>query len=287
MGRIGFYIFYALNFVITLLPLKILYIFSDLLFLILYYFPSYRRKIVTANLKNSFPGMSETERHIIEKRFYRHLSDLFVETLKLTHLSNNNLKKRYTFSNPGVLENLYDSGRDLVVVHSHYNNWDWLVCLPLYTRYKIITIFKPLQNKLFNNFINKLRSRNNIILTPMTHVVRDITENRQKGVRSLYGFLADQSPAKPDIWYRTTFLNQDTPVYLGIEKIAKKYDMPVVFFKVQKIKRGYYNLTAELLFGNTRDLPEHLITDTHVKKLESLICEKPEYWIWTHRRGKY
>jgi KDO2-lipid IV(A) lauroyltransferase len=287
MGRIGFYIFYALNFVITLLPLKLLYIFSDLLFLVLYYFPSYRRKIVAENLKNSFPSLSETERHKIEKRFYRHLSDLFIETLKLTHLSNKNLKKRYTFSNPELLERLYDSGRDLVIVHSHYNNWDWLVCLPLYTKYAIITIYKPLQNRLFNDFINKLRTRNNVILTPMTHVIRNIVENRKQGIRSLYGFLADQSPAKPDIRYRTTFLNQDTPVYLGIEKIAQKYNMPVVFFKVHKVRRGFYNLTAELLFENTKDLPEHLITETHVKKLDSLICEKPEYWVWTHRRWKY
>jgi KDO2-lipid IV(A) lauroyltransferase len=186
-----------------------------------------------------------------------------------------------------VLEKLFNSGRDLVVVHSHYNNWEWLICLPLYTKYKIQTIYKPIQSRLFHKFMSGLRSRNNMGLTPMRHIVREIVENRGKNIRTLYGFLADQTPAKPDIRYRTSFLNQDTPVFLGIEKIAIKYDMPVVFFNVQKIKRGYYNLSAELLFEHTKGLPEYLITETHVKKLEALICKKPEYWIWTHRRWKY
>jgi KDO2-lipid IV(A) lauroyltransferase len=287
MGNIGFYIFYALNYVITLLPLSILYIFSDFLFLILYYFPSYRRKIVADNLKNSFPELSQTDRQNIERRFYKHLADLFVETLKLTHLSNTELKKRFTMSNPELLARLYDSDRDLVVVHSHYNNWEWLVCLPFYTKYKIVSIYKPLQNELFDKFLHKLRTRNNLVLTNMTHVIRDIVENRRENIRSVYGFLADQSPAKPEIRYRTTFLHQDTPVYLGIEKIAKRYDMPVVFFNVQKVKRGHYNLTVELLFDNVREQPDYFITDTHVKRLESLIRQKPEYWVWTHRRWKY
>ncbi len=287
MGTIGFYIFYGINWIITLLPLKALYVFSDLLFILLYYFPSYRRKIVADNLKNSFPEKSDEERFLIEKKFYRHLADLFVETLKLTHLSNKELTERITISNPSLLEDLYNSGRDLAVVHSHYNNWEWLECLPLYTKYKIVSIYKPLQSKLFNNFLNGLRSGNGMELSPMNLIVREIVENRRKNVRTLYGFIADQTPAKPDIRYRTTFLNQDTPVFLGIEKIAVKYDMAVVFFNVQKIKRGYYNLSVELLFEQTRGVPEHLITDTHVKRLEALIREKPEYWIWTHRRWKY
>lgn len=287
MNKAGFYIFYGINWMMTLLPLRILYIFSDILFLFLYYFPSYRRKVVSTNLTNSFPEKTREELHAIEKKFYRHLADLFVEILKLTHLSNEELIRRFTFTNPDILDELYDKGRDIVVVHSHYNNWEWLVCLPLYTKYKIISIYKPLNNKLFDRFINQLRSRNDTGLTPMTRVVREIVENRRKNIRTMYGFIADQTPPGPYINYRTRFLNQDTPVYLGIEKIAVKYDMPVVFFNVRKIKRGYYNLTVELLFGSTTDLPEHYITDIHVRRLEEIIKEKPEYWIWTHKRWKH
>jgi len=287
MAAIGFYIFFGLNWLITLLPLRVLYLFSDFLFLLLYYFPSYRRKIVAENLRNSFPDKTPEERRLIEKKFYRHLADLFVEILKLTHLSNKQLAKRFTISNPELLEDLYKSGRDVMVVHSHYNNWEWLACLPLYTRFKVISIYKPLNNKLFDSFINSLRVRNGVGLSPMANIIRDILENRKNHRRAIYGFIADQSPARPDIKYRTQFLNQETPVYLGIEKVAQKYDMPVVFFNVQKLKRGYYNLKLELLFDQVRGLPGNCITEAHVKRLERLISEKPEYWIWTHRRWKY
>lgn len=287
MRNIGFYIFYGINWIITLLPLRILYFSSDILFLFLYYLPGYRRNVTSQNLRNSFPEKSPGELAGIEKKFYRHLADLFVESLKLTHLGNKELKRRFTLTNPEVLEQLHDSGRDIVVAHSHYNNWEWLVCLPLYTKFKCISIYKPLQDRLFDRFLNRLRSRNNMGLTPMNHIIRDIIDNRKRNTRVLYGFIADQTPALPDIRYWATFLNQETPIYLGIEKIAVKYDMAVVFFNVKKIRRGYYSLTAELLFEHCKWLPEFLITTTHVKRLERQIRENPEYWIWTHRRWKY
>ena len=285
MGTIGFYIFYEVNWLITLLPLEVLYLFSDVLYFFLRRF--YRRKVVIENLRNSFPEKSPEELFAIEKKFYRHLADLFVETLKLAHMSNSELKRRFVVKNPELFEQLLRSGRDLAVVHSHYNNWEWLICLPLYTDYKVVSIYKPLQDKLFDRFMNGLRTRNNLTLTPMTHIVREIVKNRQEKIRAMYGFIADQSPAKPDIKYWTQFMHQETPVYLGIEKIALRYDMPVVFFNVQKIRRGHYNLTVELLFESTTGLPEFLVTETHVRRLEKLIKEKPEYWIWTHRRWKH
>jgi KDO2-lipid IV(A) lauroyltransferase len=288
MGTIGYYIFYGVNWIMTLLPLKILYIFSDILFLFLYYFPSYRKKIVAENLRNSFPEKSENELALIGRKFYRHLADLFIETPKLTHMSNKELKKRLTVSNPELIENLYDSGRDVAVVHSHYNNWEWLgACYPLYTRYHTVSVYKPVQNKLFDSFMNNLRTRNNAGLAPMNLVVRKIIENQRKNIRTLYGFMADQTPARTQIEYYTMFLNQETPVFLGIEKIAAKYNMAVVFFNVQKVKRGYYNATVELLFEETSGLPEYKVTDAHIKRLEEIIRKKPEYWVWTHRRWKY
>jgi KDO2-lipid IV(A) lauroyltransferase len=288
MGVIGFYLFYAVNWIITLLPLRVLYIFSDLLFVILYYIPSYRRKVVSLNLKNSFPEKSAEELATTEKKFYRHLADVFIETLKLTHLSNKQLLRRFIFTNPELLERLYKEGRDLVIVHSHYNNWEWLApCLPLYTNYNNVSIYKPLRNILFDRFLNNLRSKNNMKLAPMSGIVREIIKNRKKNIISLYGFIADQTPAKPDIKYWTNFLNHETPVYLGPERIAVKYDMTIVFFNVQKVNRGHYSLTAELMFERTSGQPQYLITETHVKRLEELIKGKPEFWMWSHRRWKH
>ena len=287
MGAIGYYLFYAINWILTLLPLPVLYIFSDFLYLLLYYFPSYRRKVVSANLKNAFPEKTEEERKRIEKKYYKHLADLFIETFKLFHMNKTQLMRRCTVNNIGILNKLLDEKRDTVAILGHYNNWEWLNMLPLHSKYKFISIYKPLQNKLFNRFINNMRSRFGMVLTPMSSIIREIINNRKNKINTLSSFLSDQTPVKSEIKYWTTFLNQDTPIYLGAEKVASKYDMALVFFNVQKIKRGYYNLNIELLIDHTAGLPEYFITDTHVRRLEEIIREKPEYWIWSHRRWKH
>jgi Kdo2-lipid IVA lauroyltransferase/acyltransferase len=287
MGAVGFYLFYGINWIMTLLPLRVLYLFADLLYLVIYYFLSYRRKVVARNLKNAFPEKSPHELQKIEKGFYKHLADIIIETLKITHLSKRMLKKRFVVKNIEILKKLNDEGRNVVGVCGHYNNWEWMSAIPLYTDIKCVSIYKPLKNKLFDWFINDLRSKHGMILTPMSNIVREIITDRNKGINSMSAFIADQTPAKGDIKYWTQFLNQDTPVYLGAEKIATKYDMAVVFFKNNKVKRGYYTLTLELLFEHTAGVPEHAVTEAHVRKLEELIREKPEYWIWSHRRWKH
>jgi KDO2-lipid IV(A) lauroyltransferase len=287
MSAIGFYIFYGINWVITLLPLRVLYIFADLLFLVLYYFPSYRREVVATNLRNSFPGKSREELEKIEKKFYRHLADLIIETLKMTHMSEAEQKKRFSYTNLEIIHRLREEKRDIIAVLGHYNNWEWPTLLPFYLKYKTIIIFKPLQNKYFNRFINNQRSKHGIVLTPTHNVIRDIIINRKNNINTLSVFISDQIPSIGDIRYWTTFLNQDTAVFTGAGKIAAKYDMAIVFFHIQKVKRGYYNLDIELLFDHTKGLSETEITESHVRKLEEIITAKPEYWIWSHRRWKH
>jgi Kdo2-lipid IVA lauroyltransferase/acyltransferase len=286
MSAILFYIFYGINWVVTLLPLRVLYLFSDFLYLVLYYIISYRRKVVAENLRNSFPEKSAAELKTIEKKFYRHLADLMIEILKLTHMSKKQSLERMKITNNELLQRFYNEGRDIVAVIGHYNNWEWLKSLIFHTKYQTVSIYKPLRNKRFDNFLLDLRQREGMILTPMSLIVREILEARRSGRRSIYSFLTDQTPPKSDIKYWTKFLNQDTPVYLGVEKIALKYDMAVVYFRVTKIKRGFYNYTPELLFEHTTGLSEHVITECHVRRLEEQIRENPEYWIWSHRRWK-
>jgi Kdo2-lipid IVA lauroyltransferase/acyltransferase len=287
MEAVGYYIFYAVNWLITLLPLGVLYLLSDLLYFILYYVIRYRRKVVHLNMKNAFPEKSEKEILAIEKKFYKHLSDVFIETFKLTHMGRKELEKRYTIENTELLDRLYTEGKDVIAVLGHYNNWEWMNTVPLYLKYKCVSVYKPLKNKHFDKFINNSRKRYGMVLTPMSVIIREIINDRKNGVRTISFFLADQTPAKGDINFWTTFLNQDTPVYLGAEKIAMKYDMAVVFFNVQKVKRGYYKLIIELLFEKTEGLKEHQITEAHVKRLDELIRQKPESWVWSHRRWKH
>lgn len=287
MSKLGYYIFYGFIWLITLLPLNVLYIFSNILFFILYYFPSYRRKVVQENLRNSFPEKTEEDLRYIERKYYRHLADLFIETLKVTHMSEKQMKKHFILKNPELLGRLHREKRDIIAVLGHYNNWEWLNIFSAQTDYKTISIYKPLHNSNFDNFINKLRSKYGMVLTPMSAIIREIINDRKNNTNSISAFLSDQVPIRDDIKYWTNFLNQDTPVYLGAEKIASRFDMAVVFFNIQKIKRGYYELTVELLFEHTSGLPEYLITDTHVKRLEEVIQKNPEYWIWSHRRWKH
>jgi Kdo2-lipid IVA lauroyltransferase/acyltransferase len=287
MGAIGFYIFYGFNWVFTLLPIRVLYVFSDLLYYILYYVISYRRKVVAVNLRKSFPEKSAGELKAIEKKFYRHLADLMIEILKLTHMNREQSLRRMTITNSELLDRLYDEGRDVIAVIGHYNNWEWLKSLIYHTKFQTVSIYKPLQNKRFDKFLLGLRERGGMILTPMSLIIREILEAKNNNRKSIYSFVTDQTPPRGDIKYWTTFMNQDTPVYLGVEKIASKYDMAVVFFNVTKIKRGYYNYCPELLFEHTKGLPEHEITEKHVRRLEEIIREKPEYWIWSHRRWKH
>ena len=287
MAAIGYYLFYGLNWIITLLPLPVLYIFSDFLYLILYNVVGYRRKVVATNLRNSFPEKTDTELKIIEKKFYRHLADIIIETLKSTHLTKANQKKRFTYSNLEIIDKLREEKRDIIAVLGHYNNWEWPTLLPYYLKYKTIIIYKPLQNKYFNNFVNNNRSKDGIVLTPTSQVIREIINYRRNNINTVSVFITDQIPAMGDIKYWTTFLNQDTAVFTGASKIASKYDMAIVFFHVQKVKRGYYNLGIELLFDHTEGLSEEVITEKHVRRLEEIIREKPENWIWSHRRWKH
>jgi KDO2-lipid IV(A) lauroyltransferase len=159
--------------------------------------------------------------------------------------------------------------------------------MPLFTPYTCISIYRPLKNKYFDRFLSNVRSRYGMVLAPTSMIVREIVNRRKNGERTLTVFLADQTPAKDDIHYWTSFLNQDTPVYLGAEKIGSKYNMAVVFINMQKIKRGYYNVKFELLFDSTSGLRENHVTESHVRHLESIIQERPEFWIWSHRRWKH
>jgi KDO2-lipid IV(A) lauroyltransferase len=287
MGTVGYYVFYVINWVVTLLPLRILYGISPVIYFIIYHFPSYRRKIVRENLRNSFPEKSEEEITIIEKKFYHHLSDLFIEIMKLVHMPDEELMRRFKIRNTEVLERLLSEKRSIIAVMGHYNNWEWLTLLSAVTRYKTISIYKPLHNKHFEKLINSFRTRYGMVLTPMSAILRELIDDQRKNVLTLSAFIADQSPAKNEIKHWINFLNQETPVYMGAEKIASRYDMALVYFHIIKVRRGYYEMDIDVLFEHTAGLPDNILTEAHVRKLEQIIQEKPEYWIWSHRRWKH
>jgi len=287
MKRAGFYIFVGFNYILTLLPLRILYLFSDLLFLIIYYLVRYRRQVVDQNLSNSFPEKSRQERDRIAKRFYRHLCDVYVETLKPMHMSASKFAKRFDAGDITTLDHFLGEGRDIVTLGSHYNNWEWYSALQMATKYKVITIYKPLKNKYFDQFLFRLRSKFGITVTPMHNVLREIVNSRRDNVRTMSGFIADQTPPPDENAFWSNFLNQETAFYRGAEKVALKYDMVVVFINIDKVRRGYYKLNFKVITEHPRDEAPDYITSRYVEMLEEVIRAKPEYWLWSHRRWKH
>jgi KDO2-lipid IV(A) lauroyltransferase len=287
MKAIGYYIFFGINYLITLLPLRVLYLFSDLFYLVLYYLAGYRRKVVAANLRNAFPEKSEAERKKIERGFYKHLCDLIVETLKAKHMSPKQISQRLVVRDLSSVDRLYKDGKNLIALTSHYNNWEWFSAVPLAIPYKILTVYKPLTNKYFDHFILNLRTKFGVWASPMQNILRDMLKFRNEKILTISGFIADQTPPPDEHAYWTTFLNQETGFFRGAEKLAVKYDMPVIFVNITKIKRGYYEVAFELITDQPGKEAPGFVTSRYAEKLEAVIKEKPDYWLWSHRRWKY
>lgn len=287
MQRIGFYLFYIFIWPFTLLPVRIQYWCSNLLYLVIFYFVRYRRKVVIQNLKNSFPEFSQENIKHIEKVYYRHMCDSLIETFMLIHFSNKDILKRFKFKNPEIIQQYYRQNRNVAAVFGHYGNWEWLCSLSLVTSYKVLALYRPLNNPFFDRLMIKFRSKYGVQAVHANRVLKEILIHQNQKVPTMTLFLGDQRPARKYIQYWTKFLNQDTPVFLGVEKISMKLDHVVVFIKIQKIKRGYYEVEFIPLFEKPVETKPYEITEKHLSVLEEIIREKPEYWLWSHRRWKH
>lgn len=287
MNRAGFYLFVALSYTVTLLPMRALHLLSDLLWPFFYHVVKYRRKVVEKNLRNAFPEKSPEERVKIAKRFYRHLTDMILETLKAMHMTTKQISKRFSVPDTSLLDRFFSEGRDVVALGSHYNNWEWGSALQLSSKHRVITIYKPLTDKNFDRFLQKIRTRFGLWVTPMNHIARDLVKCRSEKILTMSGFIGDQTPPPDDNAYWTTFLNQDTGFYRGAEKVAIKYDMAVVFIDIVKKKRSCYEVEYHLLSEHPREEEPNAIIARYAAKLEEVIRSKPEYWLWSHRRWKY
>jgi len=287
LQAISFYLFYGFIWLFTWLPLSIQYLFSDAIFFLTFHVFHYRKKVVFKNLTMSFPEKSHQEIRRIARRFYRHLGDSFIESFALMHMRKSDLDNRYQYKNTELINDLYSRGKSIILVMGHYGNWDWCANLTNVSNHKILAIYKVLHNKYFDKLIKDLRESHGVETIPMESTLRSLLDYKKKNIPTFTMFLADQRPRMKNIQYWTTFLNQDTPVLLGPEKISKKLDMAVVFFHVRKIKRGYYENEFKLVTDNASEEIEFAITEKHVRYLEALIAEEPAHWLWSHKRWKH
>jgi len=267
---------------IALLPFSVLYLISNILYILLYKVASYRLKVVRENLKNSFPKKTDDERLVIEKKYYRYLCDLIIESLKAIQISKKSILKRLKYENIEVFEKLYKDGKSAIVVMGHYANWE-LMCkgTPLLAENEILGAYKPLTNKQFDKMMFESRSEFGTNMIPMEKIPRAMAESKRPFLLVL---IADQSPSHKEssIWVK--FLNQETAVLPGAEKLAKKYNLPVIFSSITCYKRGYYSCLLEYITEDPKLTSN--ITERHTLKLESNIKAKPEFWVWSHRRWK-
>jgi KDO2-lipid IV(A) lauroyltransferase len=282
------YIFtYCFVWLLHLLPERILYILSDLLYLLMYHVVAYRKKVVYDNLRKAFPEYENHTIRRIAKKFYRHLSDLMLEQAALHFYSESKVLQKISYKNPELLNDLYGRGKMVMAVLGHYGNWEYLASLALVIDYPVVGIYKPLRNRYFDRMIRRNREAYGVITVPMKQIGRKLVEYHRKNEPVLSLFLGDQRPQYKQIQYWTKFMDLDTPMFLGTEKLARKLDAAVVFLKIRKIKRGRYEMEAELICENPAGLESNEITNRHVSILEDLIREEPAYWLWSHKRWKH
>ncbi|HHL52498.1 MAG TPA: acetyltransferase, partial [Flammeovirgaceae bacterium] len=278
-------LYYLLLKPLSYMPLWLLYGLANGIYFIIYKVLGYRKQVVWANLSNSFPDMPEAERQALMRRFYRHMSELMVETLWCFSLSEKRLQKSLQVKNPELLDKYYEQGRSVVLVLGHYGSWEFVLAgLNYFVRHRVATIYIPLTSKTLDRAFHRMRLRFGAEMISK----KDFAANMQAGSMEPRAIIfgADQSPSISKNIYWTEFLNQETAVALGVEKYAKKYDMPVLFTWLHKRARGRYEVEFELITDRPQDEPPGTITEKHVRLMEKQIRQRPELWMWSHRRWK-
>ena len=269
----------------ALLPMRALYVLSDILYVLIYKIAGYRVKVVRRNITASFPDKSKAEWRQLERRFYHHFADYIVETIKLAHISLDEIQQRAYLKNPELVDQLMEKGHTcFILTMGHYGNWEWFSGST--TRFedsRIYQIYRPLNNKAFDKLFADLRTQFGSFGIKKNDTIRDIIKLKQDKTKSVVIFLADQTPSKANLHYWTEFLHQDTAILTGPERIARKLNLPVIFLDTQKVKRGYYTVDMKLITEN----PENYITERYARLLEKMILRDPAYWLWTHKRWKH
>ena len=274
---------------LALLPFSVLYFLSDILCFVTHRIARYRLKIVKANIDASFPEKTERERKEIINKFYRHFTDTFMETIKLLHISDNEMRKHIRFENCERVKQLAEEGKSVAIYAAHYGNWEWLTSIVLWGEFPesvhFSQVYRPLRNKWFDEFYYNLRNRFNTHSIAKSNVLRTLLQYRREGV-FVTGFISDQKPSHNDGDHSVMFLNQETPFITGTELIIKKLRAAVMFFDVTKVGRGKYVVRLRDIAEKAEECGEYEITDTFAKILEKKIKCQPEIWLWTHNRWR-
>ncbi len=278
---------YGLLYGLSLLPFPLLYGLSDFVCFILFRVFGYRKRVVLGNLRNAFPDKSPAEINHLAHKFYSYLCDLFLEMFKTLSITRKSMLKHCQMSPEALalFRELSEEGKSLILVCGHYGNWEWAGnTFSLLCSQRLSVIYHPLSSQAFDRLMYRMRTRFGTGLIAMNSTFREMV--RQKGTITATAFIADQTPF-PERAYWTKFLNQDTPIFMGPETIARKLNYPIVYTSVTRERRGYYRIHAERLVDQPAATADGQISELHTRRLERDIVSHPEIWLWSHKRWKY
>jgi Kdo2-lipid IVA lauroyltransferase/acyltransferase len=270
----------------SLIPMRLLYIFSDIGFVVIFYILKLRRRVTLENLLRSFPEKDHREIRRIEKAFYRHFCDSFIESVKLLTIRKKNICRRYRIINPGLIDSLYARQKSIILYTAHFGNWEWMAAMPLYMEYQVIAFYQQQKNKYFDTLMNLLRGRFGVQLVESKKGYKRLIELAEMKIPTASIIVGDQSPSKQSSMQRVTFLHQSTAFLAGVDRFANKFDEAVVFPLVKKVKRGFYEIELVLLKDETNPSDPSNVIAAYAKALESAIIRHPDHWLWSHRRWK-
>lgn len=278
-------LYYLVILPVSALPMRALYMLSDALFFVFYHLIGYRKKVVKDNLRRSFPEKSGDEINELARKFYSHFCDLLVESLKIFTIDREEALTRMVFTNPELINAYFEQGRSVILAGGHYNNWElFAVAIDEAIKHQTLAIYKPLNNQFFDEKMRLTRGKYGLEMIPIK-AVKDVFE-RNRALLTVTIFATDQSPGNVNKAYWMNFLNQETAVLFGTEKLAKEYNYPVVYGLIKKLRRGYYATEFKLVAENPADMAYGEITRIHTRMLEEDIRTQPEFWLWSHRRWK-
>lgn len=274
-------------YLISKIPLKILYIFSDIIFFLNYYLVGYRKKIITQNLKNSFPEKSNEEIAEIRKKFYLNFSDYLIETIKSFTMSKTETRVRMQHINQHHFHDAKKEGKNVILLAGHVFNWEWMNTLAtVVPQHNCHPVYRKVNSNFWENQMKKVRSKFGNTALEANEVILNILRNKNDG-DAIYLFVADQTPHVSHVNYGLEFLNQKTPAFIGYDKLATRMDLIFIYTEMKKVKRGHYQIN----YYRMEPEGEKFVTNEVVKKfhqmLENTIKKRPDNYLWSHRKWKY
>ena len=286
--KLLYYLTYATLWLLSLLPLRALYVLADLIYLLVYHVAGYRKHLVRRHLADSFPEKSEAERRRIERAFYRWFCDYLVETVKLLTISHSQIRRRMVFKGTEIIDEIVESGQSCALYLGHYCNWEWITSMPLWVSPKAQCgqIYHALENADFDRIFLTLRQRMGAVCIPMAETLRRLAAYRQQKQPVVIGYISDQVPFWNNIHHWLTFLHHDTPVLTGTERLARTAGHAVLYIDITRPRRGYYEAEIKLIARDPRQTKDYELTDAYFRMLEASIRRAPQYWLWTHNRWK-